>query len=271
MKSLFPESCANLSFVSDFYQDVIKRLAPDQTLAQIFAEAYHVDEGYLDPTKIQAEYKEFMERTRAVHCVLRALNVCSAVTRFSSDHPFAVGLGKVAREFAQKEEESVNSGQGPIRLCSEPPYLGGDPEMRRYEVDPGVAEYKFDLWRDLRAMYTRCEIADDQREANDYYLFQRLQMRWDEMVQVRRIAQVIHNTPGHECVPKIVISRRYRVTTNLLLHHLRGLRISGPESVIPAGAVWGTAPEGEERYWKQYSCEFCGREYYAPLDPCDKE
>ena len=82
----------------------------------------------LNPARIQEEYEEFLERTVALQHVLRALNICSAVTRFDHSHPFAVGLGEVARELARKEEVSVASGEGPIRMCSEPPYTGGDPE-----------------------------------------------------------------------------------------------------------------------------------------------
>ena len=118
----------------------------------------------LNPARIQDEYEEFLERTVALQRVLRVLNICSAVTRFSSSHPFVVGLGEVARELARKEEESVESGEGPMRTCSEPPYIGGDPEMRHLEVNPGVEESRFDLWRDLRAMYTRCEATGEHSE-----------------------------------------------------------------------------------------------------------
>ena len=72
---------------------------------------------------------------------------------------------------------SVASGEGPIRTCSEPPYIGGDLEMRHFEVNPGVEESQFNLWRDLRAMYTRCVVADEHSEANEYFLFERLQAR----------------------------------------------------------------------------------------------
>ena len=109
--------------------------------------------------------------------MLRALNICSAVTRFDSSHPFAVGLGEVARGFAQKEEMSVASGEGPICMCSEPPYIGGDPETWHLEVNPGVKESRFNLWCDLRAMYTRCAAVDGHHEANEYFLFERLQVR----------------------------------------------------------------------------------------------
>ena len=112
----------------DFYKDVIKRLMLERTLAQILREAENVKDLRLNPTRIQEEYEEFLERTMALQRVLRALNICSAVTRFDSSHPFAVGLGEVARELAQREEVSAASREGPIRMYSEPPYIGGDPE-----------------------------------------------------------------------------------------------------------------------------------------------
>ena len=106
----------NQAFIYDFYKDVIKRLMPKRTLAQIFIDAKDIEDLRLNPVKIQEEYKEFLERTIALQRVLRALNVCSAVTRFSSSHPFALGLGEAAKELAQKEEVSVASGEGPIRM-----------------------------------------------------------------------------------------------------------------------------------------------------------
>ena len=66
------------------------------------------------------------------------------------------------------------SGEGPIHMCSEPPYTGGDPEAQHLEVNPGVEKSRFDLWRDLRSMYTRCATVDDYHEANEYFLFERL-------------------------------------------------------------------------------------------------
>ena len=82
----------------------------------------------LNPAKIQEEYEEFLEQTIALQRVLRAPSICSAVTRFSSSHPFAVGLGEAARELTQKEEVSIASGERAIRMCTKPPYIGGDPE-----------------------------------------------------------------------------------------------------------------------------------------------
>ena len=174
MEPLFPESCANQAFAHDFYKDVIKSLVPERTLTQILDEAENVEEFRLNPAKIQEEYGEFVERTLALKRVLRALNICSAVTRFDPSHPFAVGLGEVAREFARREEVSVASGEGPIRMHNEPPYVGGDPETRHLEVNPGVEEDRFNLWRDLRAMYTRCAVVGGQHETLEYFLFDRL-------------------------------------------------------------------------------------------------
>ena len=251
------------AFMYDFYKDVIKRLIPERTLAQILEEAENVEELRLNPVEIQEEYEEFVERTVALQCVLRALNVCSVVTRFDPSHPFAVGLGEVAKELAQKEEISVASGQGPIRMCTEPPYIGGDPEARHLEVNPGVEESRFNLWRDLRAMYTRCAVVDDHHEANEYFLFERLQSRWDEYNRARRIARVIRSTPGHECIPKPGICVRYRVSADLLMHELRYLERKGEKMILPVGSRWGSAPENEKR-WKQYECEFCGITYCAP-------
>ena len=264
MEPLFPESCLNQAFVYGFHKDVVKHLMPKRTLAQILTEAENVEELRLNPTKIQEEYEEFLERTIALQRVLRALNICSAVTRFSSSHPFAVGLGESARELARKEEVSIASGEGPIRMCTEPPYTGGDPETWRWEVNPGVEEHRYKLWRDLRAMYTRCITVDRYHEANKYYLFERLQARWDELVRAKRIARVIRSTPGHECVPKNDICLKYRVSTSLLRNELRYLERVGQEVILPVGARWGTAPKSE-KHWKQYECEFCGIQYYAPV------
>ena len=95
------------------------------------------------------------------------------------------GLGEAVRDLARREEVSIASGEGPIRMHSEPPYVGGDPEMWHLEVNPGVEEGRFNLWRDLRAMYTRCVAVDDHHGINEYFLFERLQVRWDESVQAR--------------------------------------------------------------------------------------
>ena len=66
MEPLFPESCRNQAFVYDFYKDVIKRLMPERTLAQILGEAENVEDWRLNPTKVQEEYEEFLERTVAL-------------------------------------------------------------------------------------------------------------------------------------------------------------------------------------------------------------
>ena len=202
MEPLFPESRTNQAFMYDFYKDVMKRLMLERTLAQILSEAENVKDLRLNLSKIQEEYGEFFERTMALQRVLRALNVCSAVTRFDPSHPFAEGLGEVARELARKEETSVASGEGPIRMCTEPPYTGVDPETRHLEVNPGVERSRLSLWRDLRAMYARCATVNDYHEASEYFLFERLQAHWDELVRAKRIAWVIRSTPGHECIPK---------------------------------------------------------------------
>ena len=66
MEPLFPESCRNQAFVYDFYKDVIKRLMPERTLAQILSEAKNVEDLRLNPVRIQEEYEEFLERTVAL-------------------------------------------------------------------------------------------------------------------------------------------------------------------------------------------------------------
>ena len=253
----------NQAFMYDFYRDVIKRLMPERTLAQILEEAENIEELRLNPVEIQEEYRDFVERTVALQRVLRALNVCSAVTRFDPSHPFAVGLGEVAKELARKEEMFETSGQGPLRMCTEPPYTGGDPEVRHLEVNPGVEENRFNLWRDLRAMYARCAVVYDFYEANEYFLFERLQARWDEYNRARRIARVIRSTPGHECIPKPDICLKYRISTSLLMYELRYLEREGQKVILPVGTRWGSVSK-DEKHWKQYQCDFCGIRYCAP-------
>ena len=204
MEPLFLESDLTQVFVHDFCKDVVKRLMPKRTLAQILTEAENVEDLRLNPAKIQKEYEDFLDRTLALQRVLRALNVCSAVTRFSFSHPFAIGLGEVAKELARKEEASVASGEGPIRMCTEPPYVGGDPNERRWETNPGVEESRFSLWRDLRAMYTRCAVVGGHHEASEYFLFERLQARWDELVRAKRIVRVIRSTPVMSVCPRMI-------------------------------------------------------------------
>ena len=148
-------------------------------------------------------------------------------------------------------------------MCTEPPYTGGDPEARHLEVNPGVEESRFNLWRDLRAMYARCAVVDDLHEANEYFLFERLQTRWDEYNRARRIARVIRSTPDHECIPKPDICLRYRVSTYLLTSELRNLERMGQKVILPIGARWRSVPK-DEKHWKRYECEFCGIRYCAP-------
>ena len=50
----------------DFYKDVIKRLMPERTLAQILEEAENVEELCLNPAKIQEEYRELVEQMVAL-------------------------------------------------------------------------------------------------------------------------------------------------------------------------------------------------------------
>ena len=49
------------AFMYDFYKDVIKRLMPERTLAQILEKAENVEELRLNPVEIQEEYEEFVE------------------------------------------------------------------------------------------------------------------------------------------------------------------------------------------------------------------
>ena len=49
MEPLFPESCKNLSFVYDFYKDVIKRLMPERTLMQILKDTENIEVMRLNP------------------------------------------------------------------------------------------------------------------------------------------------------------------------------------------------------------------------------
>ena len=112
-------------------------------------------------------------------------------------------------------------------------------------------------------MNTRCAVVNDHHEANEYFLFERLQARWDEYNRAQRIARVIRSTPGHECIPKPGICLRYRVSADLLMYELRYLEREGKKMILPVGIRWGTAPENE-KHWKQYECEFCGIRYCAP-------
>ena len=64
------------------------------------------------------------------------------------------------QEFNRMEKECVEMGRGPLRLCSEPSYIGSDPHATD-EVNPEINGERFDLWRNLRALYTRIEVALD--------------------------------------------------------------------------------------------------------------
>ena len=112
-------------------------------------------------------------------------------------------------------------------------------------------------------MYTRCEVAEEYREANDYFLFKRLQTRWDESVHARRVAKAIRSTPSHECAFKRDICLKNNIPTNLLLHELRYLERVGQEIILPKGGRWGPIPKDEE-CWIQHECEFCGIKYCIP-------
>ena len=112
----------------------------------------------LNPAKIQKEYITFMDNMVILQRILTALKVQHSVMRFTLSQPFAIGLGERMQEFDRMEKESVEMGRGPLRLCSEPPYIGGDPNATD-EVNPGVNRGRFDLWQYLRALYTRIEVA----------------------------------------------------------------------------------------------------------------
>ena len=85
-----------------------------------------------------------MDNMVTLQYLLTALNVQDTVVRFNSSHPFAIGLGKSMQAFGQREKEYVEMGLGPLRLCSEPPYIGGDPDVVN-EVNPRIEESRFDL------------------------------------------------------------------------------------------------------------------------------
>ena len=46
--------------------------------------------------------------------ILIALRVQGFVMRFSSSHPFAIGLGERMQEFDRMEKEYVEMGRGPL-------------------------------------------------------------------------------------------------------------------------------------------------------------
>ena len=96
-------------------------------------------------------------------------------------------------------------------------------------------------------MYARCAVVNDPHEANEYFLFERLQARWDEYNRARRIARVIRSTPGHECIPKPGICLRYHVSADLLMYELRYLEREGQKVILSVGIRWGSALEDEKR------------------------
>ena len=157
-------------------------------------------------------------------------------------------------------------------MISEPPYVGGDPNTCRIEVNPEVEEGRFNLWRDLRAMYTRISVMYEQQDGMEYFVFERMQALWEEALHANQIAHAIRGTPGHECVPRIIICRKYRVSTYLPEHELRKLKRSGHKVTLLTGTRWGLIPIDDERFWnwEQYKCEFCRAEYCAP-QPIKKE
>ena len=115
-----------------------------------------------------------MDNMVTLQHILTAVRVQDSVMRFSSSHPFAIGLGECMKEFDRMEKEYVEMGRGSLRLCSEPPYIGGGPHATD-EINPEVNVEGFAVWRNLRALYTRIEVALEQHEAIDYFLFTSLQ------------------------------------------------------------------------------------------------
>ena len=63
------------------------------------------------------------------------------------------------------------------RLCTKPPYIGGDPNTRHIKVDPGVNKNQSNLWRDSRTMHTRISVIYEQHDEVNYFLFERTQAR----------------------------------------------------------------------------------------------
>ena len=169
MEPLFPEANkSHIAFIHEFSKMVVKRLVPERTLLQISEEAEHLEAWMLNPAKIQKEYAEFMDNMVTLQHILTALGVPDSVMRFCSSHPFAIGLGERMQEFDRIEKEYVEMGRGSLRLCFEPPYIGGDAHATD-EVNPEVNGEQLDMWRNLRALYTRIEVALEQHEAMNYF------------------------------------------------------------------------------------------------------
>ena len=108
-------------------------------------------------------------------------------------------------------------------MCSEPPYIGGDPNATG-EVNPGINGERFDLWRNLGALYTRMEVALEQHETMDNFMFTHLQERWEDMSRVRKTTRIIRCTPVHRCKSRNEVCQEHRLSTNLLLQELRWLQ-----------------------------------------------
>ena len=159
MGPLFPKvNKSHTAFVHKVFKMVDKRLVIERTLLQISEEIEHLKAWMLKPAKIQKEYAKFMDNMVTLQRILIVLKVQDSVMKFSSSHPFAIGLGERMQEFDRMEKEYVEMGRGPLRLCSGPPYICGDPNATD-EVNPGVNGERFDLWQILRALYTRIEVA----------------------------------------------------------------------------------------------------------------
>ena len=256
----------NAGFLDEFYKEVIKKLIPKQTMLQILREAEVAEGCRLNPAKLQKEYTELVECMITLQRVLDALNVPEVVTRFHYSHPFAIGLGEAMQKLSREEETWIESGGESPRLINEPPYVGGDPNTRHLDVNPGVEPDRFDLWRDLRAMYTRISIMYEQQDGIEYFLFERMQVLYEERLRANQVARAIHGTPCHECIPEFEICKKYKISSWLLEHELKNLRQSGRKVTLPMGTRWGLIPIDDEHFWnwEQYECEFCGLEYCAP-------
>ena len=95
MKPLFPDlDGKNAGFLNEFYKEVVKKLIPKRTLLQILREAEDAEAWRMNPAKLQKEYTEYVECMVTLQCILEALNVHEAVTRFNYSHTFAIGLVK---------------------------------------------------------------------------------------------------------------------------------------------------------------------------------
>ena len=106
--------------------------------------------------------------------------------------PFAIGLGEAMQKLAREEEIWTESGGESPRLTNEPPYVGGNPNTRHLDVNPGVEPGRFDLWRDLRAMYTRICAMYEQQDGMEYFLFECMQVLMRKgFVQIRLLVPFV--------------------------------------------------------------------------------